>query len=94
MGDMIATCTSDQSRNRSVGVQLGKGRSIDEIISEMVMVAEGVKTAPAVMQLAEEHEISMPIAEDVYKVVIGESTATRAFRGLLRVHAGAESEPG
>ena len=94
MGDMIATCTSDQSRNRSVGVQLGKGRSIDEIIGEMVMVAEGVKTAPAVMQLAEEHEISMPIAEDVYKVVIGESTATRAFRGLLRVHAGAESEPG
>lgn len=94
MGDMIATCTSDQSRNRSVGVQLGKGRSIDEIIAEMVMVAEGVKTAPAVMELAREHEISMPIAEDVYKVVIGESTATRAFRGLLRVHAGAESEPG
>lgn len=94
MGDMIATCTSDQSRNRSVGVQLGKGRSIEEIIEEMVMVAEGVKTAPAVMELAKEHEISMPIAEDVFKVVTGESTATRAFRGLLRVHAGAESEPG
>jgi glycerol-3-phosphate dehydrogenase (NAD(P)+) len=94
MGDMIATCTSDQSRNRSVGVQLGQGRSIDEVIGEMVMVAEGVKTAPAVMELAKEHDISMPIAEDVYKVVIGESTATRAFRGLLRVHAGAESEPG
>ena len=94
MGDMIATCTSDQSRNRSVGVQLGKGRTIDEIIAEMVMVAEGVKTAPAVMELAQEHEISMPIAEDVYKVVTGESTAARAFRGLLRVVAGAESEPG
>ncbi len=94
MGDMIATCTSDQSRNRSVGVQLGKGRSIEEIIADMVMVAEGVKTAPAVMELAKEHEISMPIAEDVFKVVTGESTATRAFRGLLRVHAGAESEPG
>jgi glycerol-3-phosphate dehydrogenase (NAD(P)+) len=94
MGDMIATCTSDQSRNRSVGVQLGQGRSIEEIIEDMVMVAEGVKTAPAVMDLAREHEISMPIAEDVYKVVTGESTATRAFRGLLRVHAGAESEPG
>jgi glycerol-3-phosphate dehydrogenase (NAD(P)+) len=94
MGDMIATCTSDQSRNRSVGVQLGQGRTIDEIIADMVMVAEGVKTAPAVMDLAREHQISMPIAEDVYKVVIGESTATRAFRGLLRVHAGAESEPG
>lgn len=94
MGDMIATCTSDQSRNRSVGVQLGRGRSIEEIISDMVMVAEGVKTAPAVMELAQANDISMPIAEDVYKVVIGESTATRAFRGLLRVSAGAESEPG
>jgi len=94
MGDMIATCTSDQSRNRSVGVQLGQGRSIEEIIEDMVMVAEGVKTAPAVMELAREYEISMPIAEDVYRVVTGESTATRAFRGLLRVHAGAESEPG
>ncbi len=94
MGDMIATCTSDQSRNRSVGVQLGKGRSIDEIIADMVMVAEGVKTAPAVMELAKEHELSMPIAEDVFKVVTGASTAARAFRGLLRVHAGAESEPG
>ena len=94
MGDMIATCTSDQSRNRFVGVQLGEGRSIEEIIEDMVMVAEGVKTAPAVMELAREHELSMPIAEDVYKVVTGESTATRAFRGLLRVSAGAESEPG
>ena len=94
MGDMIATCTSDQSRNRSVGVQLGRGRSIEEIISDMVMVAEGVKTAPAVMELAQANDIPMPIAEDVYKVVIGESTAARAFRGLLRVSAGAESEPG
>ncbi len=94
MGDMIATCTSDQSRNRFVGVQLGEGRSIEEIIEDMVMVAEGVKTAPAVMELAREHQLSMPIAEDVYKVVTGESTATRAFRGLLRVSAGAESEPG
>ncbi len=94
MGDMIATCTSPQSRNRHVGVELAKGRLIDEIISDMVMVAEGVKTAPAVMELARHHEISMPIAEDVYRVVTGESTANRAYRGLIRVSAGAESEPG
>jgi glycerol-3-phosphate dehydrogenase (NAD(P)+) len=94
MGDMIATCTSTQSRNRHVGFQLGKRRTIDEIIEEMVMVAEGVKTAPVVMELAREQHIRMPIAEDVYKVVTGESTAQRAFRGLLRVTAGAESEPG
>ncbi len=94
MGDMIATCTSPQSRNRHVGVELGKGRHIEEIIEEMVMVAEGVKSAPAVMALAESHEIDMPIASDVFRVVTGESNARQAFRGLLRVTPGAESEPG
>lgn len=94
MGDMIATCTSPQSRNRHVGVELGKGRHIDEIIEDMVMVAEGVKSAPAVMALAEEQGISMPIASDVYRVITGEATARHAFRGLLRVMPGAESEPG
>ncbi len=94
MGDMIATCTSPQSRNRHVGVELGKGRHIDEIIEEMTMVAEGVKSAPAVMALAEAHAIDMPIARDVFQVVSGNRTARQAFRGLLRVSPGAESEPG
>ena len=94
MGDMIATCTSDQSRNRHVGFQLGQGRTIDEIVGGMVMVAEGVKTAPAVIELAQAHEIEMPIAEEVYRIIIGESNASRALRGLLRVMAGAESDPG
>jgi glycerol-3-phosphate dehydrogenase (NAD(P)+) len=94
MGDMIATCTSPQSRNRHVGVELGKGRSMKTIIAEMVMVAEGVKSAPAVIALAQQHGIEMPIAEDVYRVIQGEHNARRAFRGLLRVSAGAESEPG
>jgi glycerol-3-phosphate dehydrogenase (NAD(P)+) len=94
MGDMIATCTSPQSRNRHVGIQLGKGRNMPEIISEMVMVAEGAKSAPAVMALAEKYGVEMPIARDVYRVLSGDATASRAFRGLLRVEAGAESEPG
>lgn len=94
MGDMIATCTSPQSRNRHVGVELGKGRNMPEIISEMVMVAEGAKSAPAVMALAEKYGVEMPIARDVYRVLCGDDTASRAFRGLLRVGAGAESEPG
>ena len=94
MGDMIATCTSAQSRNRHVGVQLGKGRAIDDIIEEMVMVAEGVKSAPTVIALADEHGVDMPIARDVYRVVVGGGTAKQAFRGLLRVLPGAESEPG
>jgi glycerol-3-phosphate dehydrogenase (NAD(P)+) len=94
MGDMIATCTSPQSRNRHVGIQLGKGREMQEIISEMVMVAEGVKSAPAVMALAEQYNVDTPIFHDVYRVLSGDASATRAFRGLLRVEAGAESEPG
>ena len=94
MGDMIATCTSPQSRNRHVGIQLGKGRDMQDIIDEMVMVAEGVKSAPAVMALADEYDVEMPIVRDVYRVLSGDDTASRAFRGLLRVFAGAESEPG
>jgi len=94
MGDMIATCTSPQSRNRHVGIQLGLGRNMQDIISEMVMVAEGAKSAPAVMALAEQYGVEMPIARDVYRVLSGDATASRAFRGLLRVEAGAESEPG
>lgn len=94
MGDMIATCTSSQSRNRHVGMELAKGRSMQAIIDDMVMVAEGAKSAPAVMALAELHGVEMPIARDVYRVVTGETNARGVYRGLLRVSAGAESEPG
>ena len=94
MGDMIATCTSPQSRNRHVGMELAKGRSIESIIDSMHMVAEGVKSAPAVIELAREHGIELPISEDVYRVITGESNAREVYRGLLRVTAGAESEPG
>ena len=94
MGDMIATCTSPQSRNRYVGMELGKGRDMADIVAGMVMVAEGAKSAPAVMALAEKYGVEMPIASDVYRVLSGDATASRAFRGLLRVSAGAECEPG
>lgn len=94
MGDMIATCTSPQSRNRHVGIELARGRSIEDIIASMHMVAEGVKSAPTIIELAREHGLSMPICEDVYKVVTGTSNARGVYRGLLRTSAGAESEPG
>ena len=94
MGDMIATCTSPQSRNRHVGMELAKGRSIEDIIDSMHMVAEGVKSAPTVIELAREKGISLPISEDVYRVITGDSNARGVYRGLLRVTAGAESEPG
>ena len=69
MGDLIATCISPQSRNRHVGVELGKGRHLDEIIDEMKMVAEGVKTSRAVVDLAAQHGVEMPIAEQVVAVL-------------------------
>jgi glycerol-3-phosphate dehydrogenase (NAD(P)+) len=84
MGDLIATCSSAQSRNRYVGEQLGLGRGIDEIIDEMKMVAEGVKTSRVVMELAERYDVDMPIASEVYAVIHEGRTAMDAYRGLLR----------
>jgi glycerol-3-phosphate dehydrogenase (NAD(P)+) len=94
MGDLIATCTSALSRNRHVGIELGKGRKIDEIIAGMNMVAEGVKSAPTVIALAEQHGLDMPIARDVFDVTQGRRTASDVFRGLLRTSAGDEAHPG
>ena len=93
MGDLIATCISKQSRNRYVGEQLGLGRSIEEITGEMTMVAEGVKTASTVMELAEHHGVPLPICEQVHKVVTGRMPAASAYRGL-RVRPGHEADPG
>jgi glycerol-3-phosphate dehydrogenase (NAD(P)+) len=84
MGDLIATCISPQSRNRYVGEQLGRGRPIEEIIDEMSMVAEGVKTSKVVMELAAQYKVDLPIAETVYAVVHEGLTAMEAYRGLLR----------
>ena len=77
-----------------MGYELGKGRTIKEITEEMFMVAEGVNSAPAVMALAEEYGVNMPIAREVFEVVQGRRTPREAFRGLLRTAAGAESDPG
>lgn len=84
MGDLIATCISPQSRNRYVGEQLGEGRSIDDIISEMNQVAEGVKSCRTVVELAAEYGIDMPIASEVVAVVHEGRSAEEAYRGLLK----------
>jgi glycerol-3-phosphate dehydrogenase (NAD(P)+) len=69
MGDLVATCISDQSRNRTVGVALGEGRTLDEVVAEMNMVAEGVKSTRAVLDLARAHGVELPIAEQVGAVL-------------------------
>ncbi|MAE93875.1 MAG: NAD(P)H-dependent glycerol-3-phosphate dehydrogenase [Deltaproteobacteria bacterium] len=93
MGDLIATCTSKQSRNRHVGEELGKGRTIDEIIAAMNQVAEGVKTTRVVMELGAKHDVTLPISAEVNAVIHEGRTAQEAYRGLGR-QAGAEHEPG
>ena len=92
MGDLIATCTSPLSRNRHVGVELGRGRTLDDIIGSMHMVAEGVKSAPTVVALAEKYGVDMPISRDVLDVIQGNRTPTEIFRGLLRSAVGSEAE--
>ncbi|MEM7333602.1 MAG: NAD(P)H-dependent glycerol-3-phosphate dehydrogenase [Chloroflexota bacterium] len=94
MGDLVATCTSPLSRNFSVGFQLGKGRQLDEIIEEMSMVAEGVKSVSVVMDLASKYSVDMPIANEIYKVIHEGNTVSDAFRGLIQKESGAEAEPG
>lgn len=94
LGDLIATCTSPQSRNRHVGEELGKGQKLDDIIASMNMVAEGVKTSSVVMALGEQFGVDMPIAGEVCQVISGRSTPLKAFRGLLSQKIGAESDPG
>jgi glycerol-3-phosphate dehydrogenase (NAD(P)+) len=90
MGDLIATCISPQSRNRYVGEQLGKGRTIEEIIDEMNMVAEGVKTSKVVMELGQRYGVDLPIAASVHAVLHEGAPATAAYRGLLGRSARAE----
>ena len=93
MGDLVATCTSDKSRNRTVGFRLGQGESMEQILSSMFMVAEGVKSADAVLSLAASTYIDMPICTEVGRVIRGESDARRAFRELLKAEIGAEADP-
>ncbi len=93
MGDLLATCSSPQSRNRFVGEQLGRGRTIEQIIADMNMVAEGVKTSKVVMELAEEYGVEMPIASEVFAVCHQGSTAEDAYRGLIRRQDGGAEYP-
>src|SRR5437588_10138024 len=83
-GDLIATCISPLSRNRTVGIELAKGRRIDEITAEMKMVAEGVKTSQVVEDLSRTHAVELPIAHEVYCVCHEGKRPIDAFAGLLQ----------
>ncbi len=69
LGDLVLTCTGDLSRNRTVGVELAHGRKLDEIVGSMKMVAEGIKTTNAAVDLARKYSVEMPIAEQMFQML-------------------------
>lgn len=84
MGDLIATCSSRQSRNNKVGFELGRGRTIADIVADTRMVAEGVKSAPSVLSLARLHGVEMPITEQVVAVCEDGLSAKDALASLMQ----------
>lgn len=83
LGDLVLTCTGNLSRNRFVGQELGKGRSLAEITAGMHEVAEGVKTTAAIKKLAERLKVEMPIASEVYAVLYEGKTSSAAATALM-----------
>ncbi len=83
MGDLIVTCMSRHSRNRHVGEQIGKGRTLQDILDEMVMVAEGVKTTESAWELAREHGVEMPITEQIYLTLFKDKSPHDALTDLM-----------
>jgi glycerol-3-phosphate dehydrogenase (NAD(P)+) len=83
LGDLVLTCTGDLSRNRHVGVELGRGRLLSEILSEMREVAEGVKTTQAIYDLSRRLNVEMPITESVYELLYQNKPAREALNELM-----------
>lgn len=83
VGDLITTCISKHSRNRHVGEQIGKGNKLKDVLSGMVMVAEGVETARSAWALAVKHGVEMPITEQVHKVLFEDKDAASAVDELM-----------
>jgi glycerol-3-phosphate dehydrogenase (NAD(P)+) len=83
LGDLVLTCTGELSRNRRVGIELGRGQSLDDILSGLHMVAEGVRTTGAALALAARHGIELPIACQMKRVLDGETSPRAAVEALM-----------
>ncbi len=90
LGDLVATCSSPLSRNRTFGEQLGRGRSVAEIAAATRQVAEGVKSCASIQQLAAEHDIELPIVAHVAEVIAGQLTPAEGIVSLLSRATGRE----
>lgn len=83
LGDLVLTCTGELSRNRTVGLKLGQGKTLPTILKEMKMVAEGVKTTRSAWALATREQVEMPILEQIYKVIYEDKPCAAAVSDLL-----------
>lgn len=83
LGDLVLTCTGDLSRNRRVGVELAHGRTTGEIVASMTMIAEGVETTAAAVELSRRYQVEMPIAEQMNRILKGERSPLEAIRELM-----------
>ena len=83
LGDLVLTCTGELSRNRMVGMELAKGRKLDDIVQSMKMVAEGIKTTSATVDLAKRHGVEMPIAEQMFAMLHLGRSPQEAVRLLM-----------
>jgi len=92
LGDLVLTCSSEQSRNMSFGKAMGEGRSASDILAERKAVTEGAATAPALVQLARRQGVEMPISEAVARLLAGEVDVKAAMEALLNRPFKAESE--
>jgi len=92
LGDLILTCGSPQSRNMSLGIALGEGKTLDEVLGARKSVSEGVYTASVVAKIAEENSLDLPICAAVHTVVSGSSSVDDAITDLLARPFGAEQE--
>lgn len=90
MGDLITTCASQHSRNRFVGEQLGKGRSLKDILGDMVEVAEGVRTTVSAYQLQKKLDVDMPITQEIYRVLYEDKDPRAAVSDLMNRAATSE----
>lgn len=91
LGDLILTCTDDQSRNRRVGLSLGEGVPLEETLRTIGQAVEGVKSAPEILRAAREHHVDMPITEQVYRVLYENCSPRDAVAALLGREPKAES---
>ena len=83
MGDLVLTCTGELSRNRSVGLRLGRGDKLPTILGEMKMVAEGVRTAKSAYDLAKREGVEMPIVTEVYRILYEDKEPRLAVAELM-----------